>query len=210
MTVDDIRPPPVPDADNAALVLEKIAPLLRALPQVDGKDFLMWFGDFQSKHKELHLDATATKELGDQLDSPPVQAVLALIREAAGKKEFNSNTDYSRGPQLFRYISPLQQSAKLLGGHARLAASRGQSGEAAADVWAMTSLAEFPAKEPPALITLLTRVAIWGITTAEMERLAVTGDLAPEWNQKFSARLAGINLSADLVRAFDVERIVFG
>lgn len=210
MTVADIRPPAVPDADNAAPDIDKMGALLNALPQVNGEDFAVWFSDFQLKHTELRLDETATKELADQFDSPPVQAVLALIRQAAGKKGFDAKLDYSQALMAkIPYVGPLQTAARLIGRQARLEAARGQTDAAGTDVWNQANLADVVSREPN-LIAMLTRVAVWGIALENMERLAATGGISPEWNIKFSQRLAALNLDAGLVAALDGERVMFG
>ncbi len=62
LTIDEIRPPHVPDADNAALIMEKFRPLLKPMPEINGDDLSGWLSDFEWKHMKDDggIDNTAT------------------------------------------------------------------------------------------------------------------------------------------------------
>jgi hypothetical protein len=210
MTVDDIRPAPVPDADNAALLIAKIKPMIDALPPVAGENFNEWFADFQSQHNKYRLNVATAKELADQLDSLSLQAVLALCREAAGKTGFNSNVDYSKGLNiLFPEVDPMQKAAKMLRWQARLMAFRGQTDAASAEIYNEANLADLISHEP-GLIPMLVSVTIWTMVTDDLELLAATGGIPLDWNEKFAKRLSALKANAGLASAFDTERVTFG
>jgi hypothetical protein len=209
MTIDEIRPPSVPDADNAALVIAKIKPVVNALPDIGGIYIWEWLADFKDAHAVAYkLDPVATQELAGALDSQPERDLLALIHEAASKQGYDDRLAYEFGPDLkIENIGPLLRSVKLLRWQARLAASRGQAAEASGDVWAMTTFAEFLANEP-FMISQMARSSVWSMALEELEQLAATGSLPQSWNQKISARLSGLNFNAGLARAVDGERLV--
>ncbi len=211
LTIDEIRPPRVPDADNAALVIEKIKQRLEAPPKIDGKDLEEWLGDFKVAHASVYrLDANATRELAAALDANPVRDVLELIQEAASRKGYNAQLDYGKGvAMLVPNVAYVGRMARLLGWHARLSASRGQTEAACCDVWNMSVLAEFMADEPT-LISQLSRWAGWRMTLNELEQLASAGSLSAAWDQKFTDRLAGLDFIHSYAHALDGERILSG
>ncbi len=215
LTIDEIRPPRVPDEDNAALVIEKIGPLLNALPEIDHKKFSDWLNDFKQAHSDgygygdtwYQLDATAIHDLATVLETQPAQEVMDLIHEAITKKGYNARYPYGVEPTPpVPNLESMVQATRLLLWHSRLAASRGRTDEACADVWFMMVLAEFLADEPM-VISQLTRDGFLRLALGELELLAADGALSPAWNLKFADRLATLNVTAGLVRSMDEERV---
>jgi hypothetical protein len=72
----------------------------------------------------------------------------------------------------------------------------------------MMTLADFA--DGPVLIIYITGQSVRKLAFQELEQMAAAGRISPEWNQKFSIRLAGLNPIAGEARAVDGERIVFG
>jgi hypothetical protein len=211
VTVDDIRPPPVPDADNAAPVLAKLTPLLKPLVNSpDGTDLFMSLTEFDTAHPDYRLDAAGTRELTTLLDAAPVREVFALIDEAARKKGHDAKLSLERGPfSMFPRVSDWKPIVQLLGWRARLEASRSQSGEACRAVSEIIILAEFHADEPM-LIAQLVRFQSWKQAAAELEKLASIGVVTPEWNRKLAEQLGRLDIVPGFVRALDGERIGMG
>ena len=209
LTIGEIRPPHVPDEDNAALVIERIKRLLDTFPAL--KRLQNSEDDFIKAHATAYrLNATGTHELAEMLDTQPVSDLLALIYAAAAKKGYDARLDYNKGPAIIvSNLGDLQRWAKLLRLHARLAVSRGQMEEVCIDIQSLTKLADFLADEP-ILISQLTRWAIWGMVPGELEQLASSGTLLVGWNQIFADRLESLNLAESHARGLDGERVLFG
>ncbi len=206
-TIDEIRPPRVPDADNAALDLEKTQPLFAALPKIAGKDLWDWLTDFKKAHANAHrLRPAATQELAGVLESPPVREIMVLVRKAVAQKGYEAHLSYEKGVAgMIPNVAPGQDSARLLGWHARLAVSQDRPEQAYEDIWPMTVLAEFSANEP-ILLSQLSRHFKWLIALTELEQVAAQAPLPAAWNQKFSDRLAALDLPEGLARSLDGER----
>jgi hypothetical protein len=206
LTIDEIRPPRVPDADNAALVIGKLKPLLDTL------DFgsLSELVQMEKSFPIYRLDADDTKFFAEKLENQPVRQVIALVREAAGKKGYNVKVEYEQGRDERQALTAdtLLFTSFLLSWHARLAASRGQDDEACDDVWSMIVLAEFYEESPT--VYSQTSFGFLGSALKVMEKLVAAGAVSVEWNQRFAARLANLDRTRAMARIVDEERIVYG
>lgn len=213
MTVAEIRPAPILDTDNAALLFEKIGTLMKteAFAGTEAKPGVMGqLGDFRQNHPGQILDDAAINELTGLVERSDVKDILLLAREAAARRGCDAHLDYSKGVEmLFPNVGPQLDSLKLLAARARVAAGRHETEAACADLWAMFRLAEFPAREPT-LIAQLTRIAGEAITSQALERTAAAGGLSPEWAEKFGTHLRSLELTSDFVRSLDGERVAFG
>jgi hypothetical protein len=211
MTVADISPPTVPDADNSALVLDKLSPLLKPLASsADGTDLLARMIKFNEAHPAYRLDDAGTQELAALLDAAPVRQVFVLIDEATVKKGYDAKLHLERGPFfLYPLISDWKAITQLLGSRARLEASRSQPDAACRAVSEIITLAEFHANEPT-MISQLVRISCWQVAVKELEMLASAGALTPDWNQKFSEQLARLDIVPGFAKALHGERIGLG
>ena len=196
MTVAEIQPPFVPDADNARPLILRFSSNTSRLVQK--------FISPNSKLSQTELD-----QLAAEFDTAPIRAELSLIRAAAAKPGY-SDTPMPSGPASVRVSSdvssPLMAASRLLGAHARLAVSRGEPKDAYDDVQDLLQLADFMAKEPT-LLKQLVRSAIASMAIDRIQELVAAGNLPPEWNQNFSERLAGMNLAKGLALGLDGERM---
>jgi hypothetical protein len=239
-TMEEVLPPHVPDADNAAPVIARLAPqLFRALqsPNLKGEGDLIiviyrdqeirrnirsfppygGLNDWGSKDDDewrtanLKHEKTLMAWLTTQLDSPPLLAALAVIHEAAAKPGYDARVAYLPGtqPHWPNDGDYLRKYAALLSGYAMLAADRGQTEDACAQVWAMLQLADFMANEP-VISRQNIRIRIWDMAIANLEELAATGKLPPAWNRKFAGRLAAMNPVGDLARYVSAASIIGG
>jgi hypothetical protein len=211
VTVDDLRPPPVPDADNAALVLNQLEPLFKALPAPAGSESLGdALADFEQAHPSIQLDEAGKKELTALLDNQPVRDVLARIHEATAKPAYNAHLNYEKGlGTILQSPSRFLNPARFLVGEARLAVLRGQTDEACTEVWNLTLLADHSGHEP-IVVSQLFRFAIWRMALDEIEKLAGSGSMPIAWNQRFAERLERLDLTGPLAQSLDGERVAFG
>ena len=206
LTADDIQPPPVPDADNAALVMARLDALIEALPPVNGSNFKQWSADFTSRHLMYHLDETAAKELALQFDSPHMQAVLALIREAVGKAGYDAKGDYFTPATAARRLG---EAGHLLSWDVRLSARLRDTETACQGIWDALTLAEHLSNEA-GMLARQTRFAIWSGVIREIEQLAAQDGIPPVWAKKFADRLAALDHNWGWARAIDGDRILLG
>jgi hypothetical protein len=74
MTMEELRQAPIPDADNAALVLEKLQPLLKDSPELDKLGQSIVYGqrvqdEAAHRHPAYRLDPAGIKELAAILET---------------------------------------------------------------------------------------------------------------------------------------------
>jgi hypothetical protein len=215
MRIEEMLPPPVADEDNAALIFAQVELMLAALPEVDGHSISGWLSEFESEHRTDPLDEAAATELAARMESPEMMRIMALIREAAAKKGYSAPPDYDRWSNTWVTSGPFPEThslilpARLLLASARLAASRKHAEEACAEVWRITTLAEFKAGE--LVWGAEERLRIWSdLVKRELERLAAAGLLTQAWNEKFSQRLALADIRSTVPDSIDGERILMG
>lgn len=205
-TLAEIRPPAVPDADNASPLIEKIG-VLRKSPALADAKALEKLQEFRKAEKPPPEELEAIAQL---LDTAPLPQVLALAREAAAKPGYDAHLPYERGPALLlNNIGPLRESVAILAASVRLASLRGDRERAAADLNAMLAIAEFT-RDEPTLISQLTRIACLGITLEVLEKIVAEKGLSGRDCEILAAKLAAIDLRPGMVRALDGERVAFG
>ncbi len=211
-TIDEIRPPPVPDTDNAAPIIAKLGPLVKALDGPEENALFIQLDHFDKAHPAYLLDEEATKALAALLETSPVREVMALIDEAVARKGYDANLKLDRFPywlEIPDYRKSFEPAADLLCWHARLAASRAQDEESCAALWKITLLAELRAQEPM-LETLLSRTRLWEKAMQELEVLSAMRPLSSEWRERFSVRQAQLNFTPSFARSIDTDRICTG
>jgi len=173
--IAEIIPDSVPEADDAAPLLEQATSLLAALDhdstEIHPIDALI---DRAFAKKEVTL--TEAAEVLDQFDHPPVQELVGLAR-AAAQRPFNvPNLDYSAGPALeIPGISTTRTLSRLVGTRVRVSLTLGTSlDEVWSDISVQFGLAEL-ASHPPTLINSLTSVACRRITFESLQATVDTG-----------------------------------
>jgi hypothetical protein len=139
--------------------------------------------------------------------------MMGLIRVALGKPSYDgwkkvpvTTQGWDDHYPVYSIPGLFPYSAWLLGGHARLTVSQGQTDEACANIWEMMVLADLLAEEPMPIVQM-ERWAVWSMALKELEQVAASAPLPPAWDQKFSSRLAGLDLVNGLAREFDGSRV---
>ena len=211
MTIEEILPPTMPDAENAAPLLAKIETLFDAFPEIGspGLSYHYWLEEFREKHSSYPLNATALRELGDALEIPQVREVLALLDEAATKGGLDAR---SKPDEIWRLLpdeESLNNCVLLLYFQVQLECSRNQAEAASAHLWTLTRLAELVAKHPLERSQWF-RHRVWEEATDILQKMAATGNLPQRWNNKFAAQLDSLELAKDFARALDECRIRLG
>lgn len=220
-TIDSLRPPAVPDAENAApllnrallqmaggrLELQPLSPAFEALtrPWDGGTNFV----------DRLRTDASLAANVRVGLAAREVVEVLDLLHEASTRRACDFKLRYEEGPALrLPHVSPIRSAIRILCLKAWFEASGGDGRRALGtlrDAFAISgmmlddgvliSLLVSSAGDRmllDALPQILAPVPAGSIATADLDALA--GDLSRR-------RLA---LRPAFVRAMDWERIVFG
>ncbi|HYF01324.1 MAG TPA: hypothetical protein VEJ18_20545 [Planctomycetota bacterium] len=160
----ELVPPPVPDAENAALLYKKAFEKYQGELSDEEADILGRL----SEHGHVTPDERA--KLQALLDRN--REALELLHQAAGRAKCNFNLDYTQGFRMeMPHIEGLIRGAKLLNLEALLAGKDGPAGSS----YAALRLAEAVADEP-VLVSQLVRVVCHGIGN-EARQLALAGDV---------------------------------
>jgi hypothetical protein len=195
--IEELEPPCVSEADNAAPLIARFS--------MPSSVLVVNASNFSSKSTPAELD-----KLASELDSAPLRAALTLIREIAAKPGYDARVKHEPGriPRIPDDASLVLQGGRLLSAHTRLAIGRGQTEEAYADVEDLLRLGDLFANKP-ILLTQLIRQAIRSMAIENLQLAANAGGISPNWNRKFSERLAAMDTAKELALSLDGERLIF-
>lgn len=221
MTLEDFRPPAVPDADNAAPILN------RAFLEMAGGDTKLqplaspfarlmeeWSGSTNAI-EALRSDPARVSQIKSRMETPEVASVIGLLRQAATRPACNFNLNYAEGAALLLpHVVPFRSAVRLLSMKAFLEASDGRTRESLAllhDAWILSDMV----KEDCVLISLFVSIAC---DQTALESLSAVLAAAPagSWTAADLDRLAAdltrkrAALRPALARSMDAERIAMG
>lgn len=212
-TIAEVRPKPVPDADNAYPLVQRIVELSKTAafagsPSEEG--VLTRLRLFNANRIDYCLDDAGATELATLLDEAVVREMTDLLRQAAAKAGYNAAREYERGAGLeILELGPLQSGVQLLRARARLAVNRGDMEEACACLWAILGTSEF-FRDEPMLIGQIMRVVFLVSAKEGLNDAVNTAPLPPGWLTRFRERIQTIDLSPGLMRGMDGERVCMG
>lgn len=213
-TAAGVIPPEIPEADNAAPLLERAWEIWKKLKDSEG--FIMpRFGVKAADHDPRKFDAAKLEKFQEQMRSPEVGEMLRLVREASNKPAARVDRDYSKGLGINMDLEHFAlAAAKLLGAKAWLAAREGNQQEAVGNLWAASRLASFWLKDV-LFIGWLVGSAMDRVSTGNAQiviadlpdgsfRMEYWGKLDEIWE----AHAKGAR--GDLARALEAERVLSG
>jgi len=137
MSVEALRPAPVEETENAAIVLRRAFAVMSGgttnftalAPAFERLDSL-WAGE-TPVFDRLHADASLAAETRSGLARPEVVAALDLLRAAAARPRCDWRLAYERGPNLaLPHLRPLGQGVSLMCLRSWAASRDGNLGEA--------------------------------------------------------------------------------
>jgi len=200
MKVEEIIPPAVKDADNAALSYEAAIKILESMP--DAENILRGYSsqDFEKEKESL-------KKL---LSEPKIAMALSLVEEATAKPACRFNLDYSKGPAAeLPHLSPLRYLCRLLSIKAALEAESG-NGEAA---WktARTALKLSDAlHEEPFLVSQLVRNAMLSNCVDAIEKAGEASAPSEAMKDEILKSLKSFEDLKPFAKSMDGERLLLG
>jgi len=217
LTIAEFAPLPVPDADNAAPLLNKAMALI--LPQTNTSPSalksLVAIIDTNYIPGKVCIDITgwteAQREEGAKLiQSKEVKEWYAILEKAALRPRYGNNPDWSQGPSM--RLPNLGKYRTMFRVLAIKAAFEGQSGNTnqAFDTILTGLEINNKLKDEPTLITQLVRVACDMILIDELERLANVSEIPKEQTHLLMTELSLSTDAAPWVKSIDSERIGMG
>ncbi len=221
MTFDDLRSPAVPDAENAAPLLN------RAFLQMAGgntafspavapfRDLAeIWTGETNLLAR-LRADPALASNVCARVATPEVGEVIGLLREAAARPACNFNLKYENGVALLLpHVAPTRAAVRLLCLKAWILVRNGDTRGALDCLRDGLTLSRMIADDR-VLISLLVSMAGTQTVIDALPHIladAPSGTLTPSLLQGFDADLIRQRqaLRPALVAALDGERIAFG
>ena len=205
----DVIPPEIPDSENAALLYESAALLLKAQPAPEG-NLLEYLGGLSDKFIKKSLESDKLAELQRLIDQDVVNQALSIVEQASHRRSCRFDRDYNDGIDILLPNLPnLRELSRILSAKACIEARAGNLDNAWNVVHTQLKLADAMRNEP-ILVPQLVRNASIKLACRTIQELCV---IAPPNEQQYRSiedLLAGLDDIAPIVRAIDGERLLLG
>lgn len=221
MTVTQFRPPAVPEADNAAPLLNRAFLQMAGgrtefQPLDDPFEALseVWKGS-TNLFEQLLTDAALAADVKAKLAAPPVAEVLGLLREAAARPGCNFALKYEQGAALLLpHVSPTRNAVRLLCLNAWAEARDGDLPAAMMDLRAGLVLSRMVAEDRVLISVLIAFAGTQHVLDALPHVLAAApaGTVTADGLDSLAGDLARMRegFKPMLVHCLDGERIALG
>ena len=205
----DVIPPEVPDTENAALLYDSAALLLKAQPAPEG-NLLVYLGGLSDKFIKESLDPDKLAELQRLIEQDVVTQALSVVEQASHRRSCRFDHDYNAGINiLLTNLSHLRRLTFILSAKARIEARAGNPDNA----W---NMARIQLRLADALLTeplMISQVARYAMIRMSCRTIRYLCEIAPPNEQQYRSvedLLTGLDEVAPMVRAIDGERLLFG
>jgi hypothetical protein len=216
----DVIPPEVPDVQNAAVLYESAALLLKAQPSPEAdqsgddrpgrqQDLLGYLGSQARAFTQETLDPNKHAEFRQLLGQEVVTSALSVIEQGAQRPACRFDHSYSNGIPMNSYLADQRMLTSIVGAKACLEAQAGRP-EAAWDLVQVQMKMADGMRTEPLFMSQLTRMALIGQSCSTIQKLA--GVTLPNGRQ-YDGLMALLNTLDDirpLVLAADGERLLCG
>lgn len=229
-SADEVIPPPVPEAGNAAALYLEAMAVLEAedvwnsnLAALAAEVYTSVFSPSGRRSFVAWVDALRIPQEGNRqpnvgevydeftrrLESPAVIKAMTLIAQATERPQCRFNIDYSKGAEtLLPHLAKLRNLSRFLGAVGGAAVERGDRESAwECALWELR-LADSVRTEP-LLISQLVRIAMASIACSTVQQAAVPLPPAAAIVPTLDQRLAGFDDPGPAVLAIDGERLIF-
>jgi hypothetical protein len=209
MDANEVLPPEVPDAQNAAVLYERAVALVKA-ESVDDKDLLEYLGKLSSAFLNDSVDPNQEAELQQRIEQEAVTAALSAMEEALQRPSCRFSRAEGVASQVELPISEdVRNLAIILNARAYLAAKAGRSHEA----WEMMDLQLRSVEKlrlDPAALGAWVQFHLIGHACRVVRKLS---EIAPPDEQEYrtlETRLWNLDAIEPFIRTIDVERLLVG
>jgi hypothetical protein len=215
MQRQEIVPPAIPVADNAALVYNAAVQMLKAEPPLVLDAYTPPAGrHINNLFEQLSVVASdspvSTEHATRLLDHPQVVEFLGAVEHGAARPGYRQELDYSQGAALLMpHLGEKRHISRILSVRTRRQAAAGDTDAA----WrtALTGLRFADSlRDEPVLISQLVRVAQAVIALEAIRAVAEVAPPAAEDDAELETLLASLENQEPLVRAIDGERLILG
>ncbi len=209
MDANEVLPPEVPDAQNAAVLYERAVALVKA-ESVDDKDLLEYLGKLSSAFLNDSVDPDQEAELQQRIEQEAVTAALSAMEEALQRPSCRFSRAEGVASQVELPISEDMRSlARILNARAYLAAKQGRSHEA----WEMMDLQLRSVEKlrlDPAALGPWVHFGLIGHACRVVKKLC---EIAPPDEQEYrtlETRLRDLDAIEPFIQTIDAERLLVG
>lgn len=215
--IEDILPSPVPDEQNAALLLNRAFLLMAGGKTESGAQLpaLAELGSFWKKDPREQLSAADAGAIKGRLDAPDIREILELLHGAADRPKCDFGLDYSKGAELpLPHLAKMQSAARLLALDAWSRASGGDAEGAMRSMRCGLRMGGFSFGDGLLISWLVgaacdTATLNWaGASLGRFDPGAVPPDALEALSREWVARRA--EARSAFVRTTDTERLAFG
>ncbi|MDY0356900.1 MAG: hypothetical protein RBR19_13550 [Sedimentisphaerales bacterium] len=207
--VAQVIPPNVPDANNAALLYQSAALLLKAQPAPE-KDLLAYLGNLVGRSSDKPLDPEEQAELESLLRQDVIAQALSMLTQGTQRPSCRFDNDYSAGISMpLSHLAEQRALARILGAKALLHAKDGQAEEAWDTALIQLKFADALRTEPT-IVSQLVRVAQIDLACTTIQRLCEMLVPSEQRLRDLQELLGGYDDITPLIVATDGERLVFG
>ena len=205
----DIIPPEVPDSENAALLYESAALLLKAQPALEG-NLLEYLGGLSKTFVKESLDPDKFAELQQLIEQDIVIQTLSIVEQGTHRRSCRFDHDYNAGANiLLPDLSNLRNLSRILSAKACIEAQTGSPDSAWNIVHIQLRLADALLTEP-ILISQLVRYGMIRLSCRTIREVCKIATPNEQQYRSVQELLAGFNDIAPMVRAIDGERLLLG
>ena len=209
MDLKDVIPPEVPETENAALLYESAALLLKAQPTPE-KNFLGHVGDLSGEFIDGSITPDKLVELKGMLDQDIVARALWIVEQGTRRHSCRFDLDYDAGIYiLLRHVADLRHFARILGAKACLEAQSGHFDSAWDAVQIQLRLGDALRTEP-LVISQVVRIAIVRISCETIKKLCEIELPDVQQSADLSEMLKSFDDVRPIVRAADGDRLLCG
>ncbi len=211
----EVIPPTVPDAENAALLYQSAALLLRAQPaplkepDQRHKDLLGYISALCSRPAKDPLDPNESAELQELLAQDVVTRALDIVHEGTLRPTCRFEHDYTNGLQMNPFLSDLRGLARVLGARARLEAESRRIASAWELAQSQLKFAD-ALRQEPVFISQLVRLAIVRLSCETIQELCRSEPPDRQQSETLLSLLQAMDDNDPLVLAADGERLLIG
>jgi hypothetical protein len=209
MMLGEVIPPEVPDAENAALLYESAALLLKAQPAPEG-NLLEYLGGLSDKFKKETLEPDKLAELQQLIKQDVVIQALSIVEQGTRRSSCRFDRDYNDGIHiLLPNLSNLRQLSRILSAKARIEARAGNPDNAWKIIHTQLRLADAMLNEP-IIVPQLVRNASIKLACRTIQELCAIAPPNEQQYRNIQELLAGYDDITPMVRAIDGERLLLG
>ena len=209
MRATEVVPPTVPDTQNAMVLYESAAAMLKAQPAPQ-RNLLYYMGKLADSFWSDSPDPNTSAELRQLMGQDVVLRALSAVEQGTQRPACRLNRDYEAGvPLEMPILDDLRSLARLLAIEARLEVEGGKPDAAWNTVLAQLRFAD-GLRSDPLYEGQLCRTGLIGLTCRTIQRLCEMTPPGKEEYRKIDGLLKDLDDIGPLIHATDGERLLIG